>query len=373
MEQVEYDILDKVKARCISASKKTLKFAEQFGFVLAPELGASANVFALNLAPFIKAGAEQLYMTHLPEGLGTADDARPDDLTEPEEKFFWRNIAHKTVSCLTNDAASAGLQTILISLYLPSATPETVFTEQFLNGFLDGFVEACKIVGCVYLSGETPQLKSKILPDKIDIAGGLWALMPEKHLPITGEELSAGDTIVMIESSGPHENGFTPIRKFAETLKEGWRAKLDSGQEFWQACNAPSKLYTPLIQELLRSGIRPTSIENITGHGWQKIMRSKKSLRYVVQDMLPVTEVFQYIQKHSQTSGQEMLSIFNYGVGQVLFFKEQNQAKECVELAAQKGLVAIIAGHVEESIKREVTVIPLGVALSGDGFALAKG
>src|SRR5208282_549067 len=130
--------------------------------------GASANIFNLNLRPFLKAGAENLHVTLLPEGLGTADDARPENLSDQELETFWYNIGIKTVSCMTNDAASGGIQTVLIGLYLPSSTPETVFSKVFLKGFLDGFVSGCKTVGCVWISGETPQLKSKIFADKLD-------------------------------------------------------------------------------------------------------------------------------------------------------------------------------------------------------------
>jgi phosphoribosylformylglycinamidine cyclo-ligase len=141
LEQVNYNALDKAKNAFIAASKQTMQFAQRFGFVPDERLGASANVFALDLAPFLRAGADKLYLTLLPEGLGTADDARPDDLSPTEEAGFWRNIGLKTVSCLTNDAASSGMQTILISLYLPSSNPEHVFSPPFLDGFLGGFVE----------------------------------------------------------------------------------------------------------------------------------------------------------------------------------------------------------------------------------------
>lgn len=182
LDHVDYNSLDKAKNAFIEASKKTVKFAAKFGFIPNERFGASANVFELNLKPFIKAGAENLHLTLLPEGLGTADDARPDDMTEEEAISFWYNIGIKTVSVTTNDAASSGMQTILLSLYLPCSTPELVFNPAFMKGFLEGFVEGCRQVGCVYFSGETPQLKTKIYPEKLDIAGALFGLMPPRNL-----------------------------------------------------------------------------------------------------------------------------------------------------------------------------------------------
>lgn len=373
LKNVDYDSLDKAKNSFISASKKTLSYAEKFGFVPGNSLGASANIFSLDLKPFLKTNSTELFITLLPEGLGTADDARPEDMSPAEEIEFWQNIAVKTMSALTNDAAAGGLQTILIGLYLPSSTPELVFNDRFMQGFLDGLTNACKDVGCVYFSGETPQLKNKIFENKLDIAGALFALSPPGKKPVTSENLRGGDQIVLVESSGPHENGFTVLRALAEKLPQGYRTKLKSGVEYYKALNAPSKLYTKFIQSLLEANIAPSAVENITGHGWQKIMRSGKSLRYVIDKMLPVTEIFKFVEEAAKLTPPEMIRIFNYGAGQAVFVKDAAEASKAVEIAKRCGLNAIHAGYVEDSNKREVVVKPLDTVLSSEEFALSKG
>lgn len=64
-DHVNYDSLDAAKNAFIEASKSTLKFAEQFGFIPDGRFGASANVFSLDLKPFLKTKAEQLFITLL--------------------------------------------------------------------------------------------------------------------------------------------------------------------------------------------------------------------------------------------------------------------------------------------------------------------
>jgi phosphoribosylformylglycinamidine cyclo-ligase len=370
VDQVDYSTLDSAKNRFIEAARSTSEFASKYGTVLDKNLGASANIFSLDLSKF---ESKNLHLSLIPEGLGTADDAHPEDMTESEALIFWNNIAYKVLSCLTNDAASAGLQSVAIGLYLPSSTPERVFTSQFLSGFLDGIIAGCKEVGCIYLSGETPQLKTKMVEGKLDLAGAVVAIVPPGFEPVTGSKLQAGDYIVMVESSGPHENGFTPLRKLAAELPDGFRTKLPSGQELWKAMNAPSKLYTPLIQKIIESGLTLTNIEHITGHGWQKLMRSSKSLRYKISTMLPVPEVFLFAQEKLGISAKEMLEIFNYGSGLALFIRQREEADKLVALASELNLAAVVAGQVEESSQREVIVEPLGVHLSGEKFELSKG
>jgi phosphoribosylformylglycinamidine cyclo-ligase len=372
LDQVNYSALDQAKNAFIEASKRTMSYATKFGFVPDSRLGASANVFSLDLKPFLKCGAENLFITLIPEGLGTADDARPPDLSDGELKIFWHNIGLKTISALTNDAASAGMQTVLMSLYLPSSTPETVFNKSFLDGFLDGFVKGCETVGCVWISGETPQLKEKIYPDKLDIAGALFGLVPAGKKPIDGTALSAGDKIVFVASSGPHENGFTTLRKLAHDLPKGYRTKLPDNQEYWQAINSPSVLYTPLIQKILQTDIKVTSVENITGHGWQKLMRSRKHLRYVIEDTLPVPAIFSFVERTTKSSRLDMLKIFNYGVGCAIFVNGDESAQEIVNIAKRMQYNATVAGTVMASENREVIVRPFDVVIGDETFTLKR-
>jgi phosphoribosylformylglycinamidine cyclo-ligase len=370
VDHVDYDTLDWAKNRFIEAARSTTRFAERFGYIPEDGFGASANIFSLKLPPNLSGS---LAISLVPEGLGTADDARPEDLTSAELLEFWHNIGIKTVSVMTNDAASSGLQSIVIGLYLPSSTPESVFTKEFMSGFLDGFVSGCKRVGCVYLSGETPQLKTKIVPGKLDIAGAVFAIVPPGQAKI-GEmrSLGAGDRIVLIESSGPHENGFTTMRDLANRLPEGYRTKISDGTEFWRAINAPSCLYTPVIQELLRDGVALTNVENITGHGWLKIMRSKKPLRYKITDFPPISPVFEFAKEQLGISYDKLFTIFNCGSGMAVFVPDDASAKRVVQVCESHGLNAKLAGIVEDAPEREVVIEPLSVKLSGASFALGK-
>ncbi len=340
------------------------------------QLGASANVFSFNLDPYLQVGkktAGNLYVTLVAEGLGTADDARPPDLTEGESTQFWHNIGIKTISALTNDAATAGMQTVLISLYLPSSTPENIFNAGFLKGFTQGIVAGCKTVGCAWISGETPQLKGKIHDEKIDIAGALFAVMPPDVAPIDGSRLAAGNKIVLIGSSGPHENGFTTLRDLAAKLADGYRSQLPDGQEYWQAINAPSVLYTPLVQELLTKKIEICSLENITGHGWLKLMRSQKSLCYKIEKMLPALPIFSFVEEKAKLSKTDMLKMFNCGAGFAIFVPDDRQAIETVNIAQALGYKALQAGVVlPASSGRQLIVEPLDIQITGEEFLLQK-
>jgi phosphoribosylformylglycinamidine cyclo-ligase len=373
IEQVNYDVLDRAKNAFIEGSKRTIDFARAYGFVPNEAFGASANVFSLDLKQFLKTGADSLYTSLVMEGLGTADDARPDDLTTSELRMFWHNIAIKTVSAMTNDIACSGLQPVLISLYLPSGDPELVFTEAFLSGFIDGFVDACKQVGTVWISGETPQLRNKIAVGKLDCAGAVFGVVPPGKQPITSSQLAEGDKIVFIESSGPHENGFTALRKIASELPEGYRTDIGSGIQFWQAINAPSVLCTQLIQKIIAADIPITNIENITGHGWQKIMRPSRPFCYRIKNTLPFSPVFAYLEQQAGWTKEQMLKVFNCGVGCAIFVPDTESAQQVIKIAASLKLKAVVAGDVEASSKRKLVIEPFDISFDDSTFQLSKG
>lgn len=372
LAQVDYGALDKAKLRLVEFSRQTVAFAERYGKVGNPKLGASANIFNVDLQRFLKVGATKLQISLLPEGVGTADDARPPDLTPDELRQFYYHIAFKEMSALTNDAASAGLDTVLVSTYLPTSTPETVFTAEVIEGFGAGMVEACRKIGCVYFSGETPELRGKIEPGKLDVAGALVAVVPPGQRAIDSRELRAGDQIVLVESAGVHENGFTGFRALAADLPGGYRTKLPSGREYWDVLNDPSKLYTPFVQAVMREGIRPSNIEPISGHGWQKLMRPRQPLRYVIEETLPPQEIFEFIREQTGASLAEMLRKLNMGVGQAVFVHERAEAEAVADIATAYGLQACVGGGTHEAERRTVEIKPYGVTLDDRDFALTK-
>jgi phosphoribosylformylglycinamidine cyclo-ligase len=142
--------------------------------------------------------------------------------------------------------------------------------------------------------------------------------------------------------------------------------------EYWEAINQPGHLYTPLVQAVMAAGVRPSNVEPITGHGWQKLMRPKGGFRYVIEDLLPAPEVFDFVEAQSGMSKEQMLSTFNCGVGMAIYTHSREDAEKVVALAGGLGLKACVAGTVEASEAREVVVKPLGVTLKGEGFALGK-
>jgi len=95
-------------------------------------------------------------------------------------------------------------------------------------------------------------------------------------------------------------------------------------------------------------------------------------LRYIVSDKVELPRIFSFVQHHSGSSLEEMLKVFNCGVGMVVFLRKEMDVARALELAAQHGIKAWFGGRVESGRDREVVLSKDGITLRGEDFALGK-
>ena len=81
--------------------------------------------------------------------------------------------------------------------------------------------------------------------------------MDKKDL-ITGEDLSAGNVLIGMASSGVHSNGFSLVRKVfeKELTKEGLNTHMDAlGTTLGEALIAPTKIYVKALRAVKEAGV----------------------------------------------------------------------------------------------------------------------
>ena len=86
--------------------------------------------------------------------------------------------------------------------------------------------EACKIQDALFLE-EVPEMPGHYVGKNFDLAGFSVGCV-EKEKIINGKNIKEGDILIGIESSGPHSNGFSLIRKIMKdsSAKEDELKKL---------------------------------------------------------------------------------------------------------------------------------------------------
>lgn len=349
---VDYTAMDEAKRYAQTAAAETAaSLANHNLFEVGLSRGESAYIVDY----------EDYYQASTIEGLGTknlvADLMVKSELAhqvsdESKAREYYRNIGIDTVATIVNDLITVGATPEMVMAHWAVGGPEWFENKPRWQGLVDGWKDGCDQADAVWGPGETAQLSGIIFPDTIELSGAATGrIYPKERLTAGGEKLQAGDTIILIESSGIHANGLTKAREIAEMLPDGFTTSLPSGKTFGEALLTPTRIYAKLQDELFKAGIDIHYMVNITGHGWRKLMRANKDFTYRIHTVPVPQEEFDLIQQTGNFSDEQMYAAFNMGAG-FAFYIPAKQTQQALDVARQMGYKSWDAGVVEEGSKQ---------------------
>src|SRR5437879_1664984 len=216
------------------------------------------------------------------EGLGTKSViARQVQERHGSNRFA--DVAYDTVAAIVNDLCCAGALPLVVNAYFATGSSDWYREPERARALLEGWRKGCADAGCAWGGGESPTLPGLVAEGDIELAGAAVGAVPAGTAPILGQELRAGDEILLIGSSGLHANGASLARMVAAQLRDGYATTLASGAQLGEALLAPAPLYPPPVAAILQAGLHPTYISHVTGHGLLKLMRPPRDLTYRIQ------------------------------------------------------------------------------------------
>lgn len=369
---VDYDRIDPLKVLAQQAARATganLDGAGTGAREVPASRGESAYVVDIGDA----------YLASITECLGTkalvADAMRKvaavsgvSGPPEASERTWYDHIAQDTIATAVNDLVTVGARPLSIHAYWAAGSSDWFDDTERMNDLVEGWKAACDALGVAWGGGETPCLTGVVEEGAIDLAASCVGIIRPKSRLTLGEDLAAGDAIVLLESSGIHANGLTLARKLAERLPEGYATVMPGGRTYGEALLDPTVLYPPVTEAAFEAGIGLRYVANITGHGWRKIMRHPGRLTYRITELPPVPEVLQFMVDETRQTAEEAYGSLNMGAGFALFVRPEDR-DAAVACAEAQGIRAWVAGVVEDG-PRQVVIEPLGVTLSGESLAL---
>ncbi len=351
---VDYSAMDPIK---VLAQKNAAGTAGNLANFNATEVSASRGESA-----YVWEEADS-YRSLVIEGLGTKNLVA-DAMRQYGDKTYYDAIAQDTVAMVVNDLIVVGALPQVVNAYFAIGDSNWMKDQQRASDLINGWAHACELSGATWGGGETPTLKGIINPYTIDLGGSAVGIIADKKNLVLGDKLQAGDSIVLISSSGIHANGLTLARKIGDELPEGFATKLSDGRMYGEALLTPTPIYVPLVRALQDTDVDVHYMVNITGHGWRKLMRATKELHYVIDAVPEVPAELLFIQEQASISDQEMYGNFNMGAGFAVYVAEADAVK-VVDAAIAHGFTALIAGKVEDGPK-QVTVSPKDIVFTGD-------
>jgi phosphoribosylformylglycinamidine cyclo-ligase len=366
---VDYDTLDAGKRLAIAKALSTSSLLHaRGGRALDASRGEPAFVFEL--------GSQTL--AFVVEGLGTKSIVARQVLEQQGLDRF-ADVAYDTVAAILNDLCCVGALPLVANAYFATGASDWYREDGRAASLLEGWRSACADAGCVWGGGESPTLPGMLAEPDIELAGAAVGAVPDGRSPILGEALQAGDEIVLVASSGLHANGASLARLVATRLSDGYATELplapgSAGQTqvrrtLGEALLEPSLLYVALVAALLESDVELSYISHVTGHGLLKLMRPAKPLTYRIERLPEVPPVLSFLAHEAGLDARAAYSTFNMGSGYALYCKAGG-GEQIVQIAADLGLSALVAGRVEEG-PRQVILEPVDVCFAGEQYEVS--
>jgi len=356
---VDYEALDAGKRLAMAKALSTSPLlAARGGRALDPSRGEPAFVFELG---------EQAF-AFVVEGLGTKSVIARQMLEEHGSNHF-ADVAYDTVAAILNDLCCVGALPLVVNAYFATGASEWYLQADRSAALLEGWRAACADAGCVWGGGESPSLPGLLDERDIELAGAAVGAVPAGRSPILGEQLAAGDEIVLVSSSGLHANGASLARLIAGRLSEGYATRLPDGASFGAALLEPSVMYAGLVGALLESDVTLTYISHVTGHGLLKLMRPTRPLTYRIRALPAVPGVLDFLVEQAGLDAAGAYSTFNMGAGYALYCAA-GDGKKIVRVAQGLGLEALLAGSVEAG-PRQVILEPVDVTFDSAQLELS--
>ena len=252
-------------------------------------------------------------------------------------------IGQDLVAMCVNDLVVCGAKPLFFLDYYASSKLLVDEASQVIKSISD----ACVNSGCALLGGETAEMPGHYVGNNFDLAGFSVGCVDEDKI-IQAKKTIAGNILIGIESSGPHSNGFSLIRKILKNSKTPDEEKKSIADKLL----TPTILYPKLILEIINE-YQINSMAHITGGGLTENLPRSIPDNLCVEiktDSWELPEIFKWIKNEGDVSMNDMYRIFNCGIGMVLFV-EKEEAVNISNKISDMNFKNFIIGEVKEKNK----------------------
>ena len=225
-----------------------------------------------------------------------------------------------------HDGVGIDLVAMCVNDLIVQGAEPLFFLDYYATGKLDNDVaaavvasiaEGCRQAGCSLIGGETAEMPGMYADGDYDLAGFCIGAV-ERDRVLTGANISPGDLIFGLASSGVHSNGFSLVRKIVERNQWDLQQNFpDLGESLAAALLKPTTIYVRSLLPLVQQG-RIKGLAHITGGGLlENIPRIMPEDCHAIvnADEWQLPAVFSLLQSGGRIAAQEMARTFNCGVG----------------------------------------------------------
>ena len=220
-----------------------------------------------------------------------------------------------------------------------------------LLALVEGVADGCRQARCALLGGETAEMPDLYRRGDFDVAGFAVGVV-DGNRSIDGSQVSPGDILIGLPSTGIHSNGFSLVRKLIAGRKLRLNRRVEAlGESPADAILKPTRIYVHSVLGLLQSYRRRrvvTGMAHITGGGLPENVARVLGARcdaVIETGSWTPPPVFAFLAELG-VARDEMYRVFNMGIGYVLIVRPgfaKGVERRLVELDASP----VVVGHVK--------------------------
>ena len=226
------------------------------------------------------------------------------------------------------------------------------FLDYFATGALDvaaakrviaGIAEGCKLADCALVGGETAEMPGMYAAGDYDLAG--FSVGAAERNALLPSNVQPGDAIIALPSSGVHSNGFSLVRRIFADAGLSWDSEI-LGRRAAEILMEPTRIYVRSMLAIHKKNLLKAAA-HITGGGLPgnlpRALPGNCGAKLAGPWKMP--EIFSFLAKTAHVAPEEMLRVFNCGVGMVLIVSDAQAAMEELRAAGENPFPL---GHVTE-------------------------
>ena len=245
------------------------------------------------------------------------------------------------VAMCANDVAVSGAEPLFFLDYYATGKLRVDVAESVVRGIAEG----CELAGAALVGGETAEMPGMYHGDDYDLAGFCVGIV-ERDRIIDGTRTAAGDVVLGLNSSGPHSNGYSLIRKLVSVAGADAKTMVE-GKTLFDRLLTPTRIYVKAMLALAQK-VDVKGFAHITGGGLTD------NIPRVIPDGLEVVlrrkswardPVFDWLAAAGKVSAPEMYRTFNCGIGMVVVVAATDVAAALAALE-QAGEPASVIGEI---------------------------
>ena len=261
-------------------------------------------------------------------------------------------VGHDLVNHCVNDILVQGALPLFFLDYVAFGK----LVPSVLEAIVSGIAAGCRENECALVGGETAEMPGLYTPPDYDLAGFITGFVEEDSV-LGPSRVESGDVLIGLESSGLHTNGYSLARRIvAERLKIGWddsfpELEASAGDVMLSIHRSYLNALKPVLGKI-------HAMAHITGGGIPGNLDRAlppNLAAFVAANTWEIPVVFSVLESAGKVPRDEMLRVFNMGVGMVVI-APASDADAIVGSARVAGIVGWVMGEVKDG-SGEVVIV----------------